>query len=61
MTTIGQPFDEINRYAKQHDIDLILMGTHGHGPVSEMLIGSVADKVVRTAPCPVLVVRQPPQ
>ena len=53
----GQPFAEINQYAKAHEIDLIVMGTHGHGAVQRMLLGSVAEKVVRTASCPVLTVR----
>jgi len=58
-TTVGRPSLEIVRYAKTHEIDLIVMGLHGHGTVSDVLIGSVADKVVRTAPCAVLTVRTP--
>lgn len=53
----GHAFVEIVRYAKDHDIDLIVMGTHGRGPIEHMLVGSVAEKVVRQAPCPVLTVR----
>jgi nucleotide-binding universal stress UspA family protein len=53
----GVPAAEIVRYAKDHDVDLIVMGTHGRGPVGHMVMGSVAEKVVRTAPCPVLTVR----
>lgn len=53
----GHPFVEIVRYAKEKDIDLIVMGTHGRGAISHMLLGSVAEKVVRKAPCPVLTVR----
>jgi nucleotide-binding universal stress UspA family protein len=53
----GGPAAEIVRYAKDHDVDLIVMGTHGRGPVGHMVMGSVAEKVVRTAPCPVLTVR----
>jgi nucleotide-binding universal stress UspA family protein len=53
----GVPAAEIVRYASNYDIDLIVMGTHGRGPVSHMVMGSVAEKVVRTAPCPVLTVR----
>jgi nucleotide-binding universal stress UspA family protein len=59
VTTVGRPFLEIVRYAKTHDIDLIVMGLHGQGTVSQVLIGSVAEKVVRSAPCPVLTVRAP--
>ena len=59
LTKIGHPFVEIIRYAKQRDIDLIVMGTHGRGAIEHMLLGSVAEKVVRKAPCPVLTVRHP--
>jgi len=55
----GSPFVEIVRYARDHGIDLIVMGTHGRGPIAHMLLGSVAEKVVRKAPCPVLTVRSP--
>lgn len=55
----GAPFVEIVRYARARNIDLIVMGTHGRGPVAHMLLGSVAEKVVRKAPCPVLTVRHP--
>jgi len=57
--TIASPFPEILRFAADNEIDLIVMGTHGRGGVSHMLLGSVAEKVVRRAPCPVLTVRQP--
>ena len=53
----GNPFIEIIRYARTNDIDLIVMGTHGRGPIAHMLLGSVAEKVVRKSPCPVLTVR----
>jgi hypothetical protein len=39
--------------------DLVVLGTHGRGPVAHMLLGSVAERVVRMAPCPVLTVRHP--
>jgi nucleotide-binding universal stress UspA family protein len=51
------PADEIVSYARTHDINLIVMGTHGRTGVAHALIGSVAEKVVRTAPCSVLTVR----
>ena len=54
----GNPFIEIIRYAKANNIDLIVMGTHGRGPIAHMLLGSVAEKVVRKSPCPVLTVRE---
>jgi nucleotide-binding universal stress UspA family protein len=47
------------RYAKAHNIDLIVMGTHGRGFVAHAVKGSVAERVVRHAPCPVLTVRLP--
>ena len=50
---------EIVEYAKGHNIDLIVMGTHGRSAVERLLIGSVAETVVRKAPCPVLTVRHP--
>ncbi len=53
----GAPFLEIIRYAKAHEIDLIVMGTHGRTGLSHMLLGSVAEKVVRKSPCPVLTIR----
>jgi nucleotide-binding universal stress UspA family protein len=55
----GVPFDEIIRCAREKDVDLIVMGTHGHTGLAHMLLGSVAEKVVRKAPCPVLTVRHP--
>lgn len=59
VTTWGNPFVEIIRYANTHEIDLIVLGTHGSGPIMHMLLGSVAERVVRGAPCPVLTVRHP--
>jgi nucleotide-binding universal stress UspA family protein len=59
VARFGHPFVEIIRYAKAQDIDLIVLGTHGRGAVAHLLMGSVAEKVVRKAPCPVLTVRHP--
>jgi nucleotide-binding universal stress UspA family protein len=55
----GAPFYEILEYAKEADIDLIVMGTHGHTGLAHVLLGSVTAKIVRQAPCPVLTVRHP--
>ena len=53
----GVPFVEIIRYARQKQMDLIVMSTHGRTGLVHMLMGSVAEKVVRKAPCPVLTIR----
>lgn len=45
-------------YARENTINLIIVGTHGRGAMAHLLVGSVAERVVRTAPCPVLTVRQ---
>src|SRR5262245_11724747 len=55
----GTPFYEIIQFAKEKSIDLIIMGTHGRGGLAHVLLGSVTEKVVRKAPCPVLTVRDP--
>jgi nucleotide-binding universal stress UspA family protein len=55
----SSPADAIVDYAKRFAIDLIVMGTHGRSAMSQLLVGSVAERVVRTAPCPVLTVRNP--
>jgi nucleotide-binding universal stress UspA family protein len=57
--SMGAPFVEIVQEAKRGEFDLIVIGTHGHGGLKHMLIGSVAEKVVRKAPCPVLTVKHP--
>lgn len=56
-TVVGSPFGQIVDYAKKHDVDLIAMGTHGRGALAHAILGSVAERVVRMAPCPVLTVR----
>lgn len=53
----GPAFVEIVRYAREAGIGLIVMGTHGRTGLSHVLLGSVAEKVVRKASCPVLTVR----
>ncbi len=53
----GHPLTRIVEFAADHRMDLIVMGTHGRGPVSHALLGSVAEKVVRQANCPVLTIR----
>lgn len=58
---IGDPADEIVKVVEDEDVDLIVMGTHGRSGISRMLMGSVAEAVVRQAPCPVLTYKQPRQ
>lgn len=59
LETSDQPADAITTYAKQAEIDLIVMGTHGRHGISHLLVGSVAERVVRTASCPVLTLKHP--
>lgn len=56
----GDPADAIIRVAQAHEVDLIVMGTHGRTGLSHVLLGSVAEKVVRHASCAVLVTRSQP-
>lgn len=53
----GSPKVEIITYARKHNIDLIVLSTHGRTGLSHVIMGSVAESIVRTAPCPVLTVR----
>jgi nucleotide-binding universal stress UspA family protein len=55
----GDPAAEIVRYASEAGLDLIVMGTHGRTGTDRLLMGSVAEKVLRDAPCSVLVVKLP--
>ena len=59
VLTEGVPFDQILRVAKRLRCDLIVVATHGRTGFSHVLMGSVAENVVRRAPCPVLTVRPP--
>ncbi|HTR82032.1 MAG TPA: universal stress protein [Bacteroidota bacterium] len=54
---VGLPFVEVVSFAKDENIELIIVATHGHTGVEHVLFGSTAEKIVRKAPCPVLVVR----
>jgi universal stress protein A len=53
----GNPYAKILEFTREHGIDLIVMGTHGRGAFLHALMGSVAERVVRHASCPVLTVR----
>jgi len=55
----GVPHEEIVALARDEGADLVVIGTHRRGGIARALLGSVADRVVRLAPCPVLTVREP--
>jgi universal stress protein A len=59
LETSDHTADAIVDYAKKESVDLIVLGTEGRGTMAQVLVGSVAEHVVRMAPCPVLTVRQP--
>jgi len=61
LITSNAPHAAIVEYATHQHIGLIVAGTHGRGAVTHALVGSVAERIVRTAPCPVLTVRHPEQ
>ena len=56
-TTVGKPAREVVRFAEDNDIDHIIIGSHGRSGLSRVLLGSVAEKIVRRAPIPVTVFR----
>ena len=56
---MGKPFMEIIQYARTEEVDLIVLGTHGSSGIAHALMGSVAERVVRKAPCPVLTIKHP--
>ena len=55
---MGAPYEEIVRTAEEEHADMIVMGTHGRSGLNRALLGSVAERVIRLAPCPVLTMRQ---
>ncbi len=57
FVAFGRPFAEIVTYAREKEIELIVLGTHGRGAIAHVLLGSTTEKVVRKAPCAVLTVR----
>ncbi len=54
---VGRPADAITSFAEEEDVDAIVMGSHGRSGLTRVVVGSVAETVVRRAPCPVTVVR----
>jgi len=61
VSRVGKPAVEIPLYAKETSADLIVIGTHGRSGLTHALLGSVAEKVIRTAPCPVVTIRSAPE
>ncbi len=61
VVRLGKPYVEIVKAAKERRVQLIIMGTHGYTGLKHLQLGSAAERVVRCAPCPVLVVREPEQ
>jgi nucleotide-binding universal stress UspA family protein len=59
LVDIGVPYQRILETAKAEPVDLIVMATHGRTGVRHLVLGSVAERVVRLAPCPVLTIRPP--
>ena len=59
MILHGIPFQAIVDVARDEQVDMIIMGTHGRTGLKHVLLGSVAEKVLRLAPCPVLITREP--
>lgn len=55
---IGIPYQEINEYAMNHNIDLIVMGSHGRSGLNRFFLGSITEKVLRTNPLPTLTVKK---
>jgi nucleotide-binding universal stress UspA family protein len=59
LLAAGEPISEIVRACKDHSCDLIVMGTHGRTGLNRLLMGSATERLIRHAPCPVLVARLP--
>ncbi len=57
VVKLGKPYVEIIEFSKNENIDLIVIGSHGHTGVEHLLFGSTAEKVIRKATCPVLIIR----
>ncbi len=56
---VGRPFERIVETAVHEHVDLIVMGTHGRSGIAHLALGSIAERIVRLAPCPVLTVKDP--
>lgn len=60
VLTEGNAAQEIVKYAKENKMDIVIMSTHGRTGIQHVVLGSVAERVVRTSPCPVLTVKSVP-
>jgi nucleotide-binding universal stress UspA family protein len=60
VSVTGNPVQEILEFVESNNIELIVMASHGRTGLSRLLMGSIAEGVLRKAPCPVLIVKQPP-
>ena len=58
VVVVGRPWQEVTELARKMGVDLIIMGTHGYTGLKHVMMGSTAERVIRHAPCPVLVVRE---
>ena len=58
LLRVGTPWEEVVRAAEDERADLIVMGTHGRGGLGRLFLGRVADRVIRSAPCPVITGRE---
>lgn len=59
LVATGVPYEEIMRVAAEEDVSLIIIGTHGRTGLDHLIFGSTAERVVRSAPCPVMTIRLP--
>ena len=58
LVDIGEPYEQLVNIATQRKADLIVIATHGRTGISHLVMGNVAEKIIRHAPCPVFVVRR---
>jgi universal stress protein A len=58
LVEIGDPYQQLMAITQQRQVDLIVTATHGRSALEHLILGSVAEKIIRHAPCPVLVVRR---
>lgn len=58
LVEVGVPADQLIALAQERDVDVLVSASHGHSELRDLLLGSVAEKLIRHAPCPVFVVRQ---